>query len=63
MSQQVEHGSPTSAVIIAASSSAKLRVMDSLVTIFVVTKSTEVTARNQLMMLGIDEKSSGVTTG
>lgn len=47
----------------AASSSAKLRVMDSLVTILVVTKSTEVTARNQLMMLGIDEKSSGVTTG
>lgn len=63
MSQQVECGFRTSAVIIAASSSAKLRVMDSLVTIFVVTKSTEVTARNQLMILGIDEKSSGVTTG
>lgn len=63
MSQQVERGCRTSAVMIAASSSAKLRVMDSLVTIFVVTKSTEVTARNQLMMLGIDEKSSGVTTG
>lgn len=37
--------------------------MDSLVTIFVLTKSTEVTPKNQLMMLGIDEKSSGVTTG
>lgn len=60
---QFESDCLTSAVIIAASSSAKLRVIDSLATIFVVTKSTEVTPRNQLMMLGIDEKSSGVTTG
>lgn len=41
---------------------AKLRVMDSLVTILVVTTSTEVTPTNQPIMLGIDEKSSGVTT-
>lgn len=52
---RLELGCRTNAVIMAASSSAKLRVMDSLVTILVATKSTEVTPRNQLIMLGIDE--------
>lgn len=61
--RQIGSGCHTNAMRIEASSIPKLCVMENLVMILVTTKSTEVTAKNQPMTLGNDEKSSAFTTG